>query len=309
MPSISVILPVYNRAHTIERALASLQLQKERGDLQVILGDDASTDGTAERARALWPELEIARLAHNQGAAAARNAALQLARGDYLAFLDSDDEWLPGKLEAQIGYLEKHPTVGVCASGHLFRRTDGRERVVPGAQSDNWALTLLSAQPFHGASTPVVRRSAWEQVGGQDEALRVLEDWDWMLRLARAFPLHVLPEPLVRIHENRPSNPDYTLAATHQFLRKHVAALADLPRSQARRIASQHWENAARNQILHGRRATGALCLWQSFHLAPTRNPALPAAFPLLLWDTLTNHQTLPRLLAHRSGSTWHPPK
>jgi glycosyltransferase involved in cell wall biosynthesis len=307
MPRVSVIIPAFNRTHTLERALASVRAQNWP-DPQVILGDDASTDGTPELARALWPGIEVVILPQNRGAAAARNAALTRATGDYLAFLDSDDEWLPGKLAAQVEFLQNHPDVGVCATGHLFRRADGVERTVKGATSTDWARTLLAAQPFHGASTPVVRRTAWEAVGGQDEDLRVLEDWDWMLRLARAFPLHVLPEAQARIHENRPSNPGFTLAATRRFLQKHETALRELPRREARRIASQHWENAGRNQILHGRCKAGASCFWRSFLLAPTRQPALPAAFPLLLWDGMTGRHDLARLLARRSGATWFAP-
>lgn len=307
MPQVSVIIPAYNRAHTLARALASVRAQKWP-DLQVILGDDASTDGTPERARELWPDVVIASLPENRGAASARNAALALAEGKYLAFLDSDDEWLPGKLAAQVSFLENNADAGVCATGHIFRRADGMERTIPGPSSPNWARTLLSAQPFHGASTPVVRRSAWQTVGGQDEELRVLEDWDWMLRLANAFSLHVLPDPLTRIHENRPSHPGHTLAATHRFLQKHAEALAALPEKEARRITAQHWENAGRNQILHGRRQTGTGCLWRAIRLAPLRNPLLPAALPLLFWDNLTQSHTTARILSQRSGTTWSPP-
>ena len=301
MPRLSLIIPVYNRVHCIMRALESVRVQ-ELEDFELVLGDDASTDGTREVVQREFPQAKLARLAVNSGAAAARNAALRVATGELLAFLDSDDEWLPGKLAAQVGFLEKHPEVAVCASSHIFCRRNGGRREVRVENPADWRGALHSGQWFHGASTPVVRRSVLESVGFQDESLRVLEDWDWMLRISRRHAIHVLPEPFVLIHENGPSDADQTLISTKRFLKKHEGEFLAFGAEHRRRVVSQHWENAARSFFRHGRNREGMGCLAKSLEVAPARNPALVAAFPLACFDALAGTRFLRRILKARGG-------
>jgi glycosyltransferase involved in cell wall biosynthesis len=297
MPEIllSVVVPAYNRAHCLERALRSIAAQ-EIDSLEVLLGDDASTDETVAVARKVNPAIVVTTLEVNAGAAAARNAAAAGAQGEFVAFLDSDDEWLPGKIRAQIQFLQDHPGVGVCACGHIRQKQNGGALPVPGRNPDNWPLALSFAQSFHGASTPVIRRRVWEEVGPQDESLRVLEDWDWMLRASRVTGIHVLARPLARIYENRPSDPDYTLASTERFLAKQATHFATFGPRRHREIISQHWENAGVNWLRHGRRG-GLAWLFRSWLAAPWRNPRVLGAFPLVLCDALTRRNDLLKIL------------
>ena len=301
MPQLSIILPVFNRAHCIRRALSSVREQGV-GDFERIIGDDASTDDTWDVVRREFPTARLAQLELNAGAAAARNAALRIATGDYLAFLDSDDEWLPGKLAAQFDYLEKHPEVAACATSHIYQMRDGRRREVIVENPSDWSVRLQSGQPFHGASTPVVRRSALESVGLQDESLRVLEDWDWMLRIAQKHSVHVLPEPFAVIHENSPSNADFTLLSTERFLAKHDKAFSSMGAAHRRNVISQHWENAARCFFRHSRNREGLACVARSLAFAPARNPALVGVFPFACIDGLSGSQLLRRVLRTRGG-------
>jgi glycosyltransferase involved in cell wall biosynthesis len=238
----------------------------------------------------------------NSGAAAARNAALRVATGEFLAFLDSDDEWLPGKITAQLEFLEKNPEVAVCASSHIFCRRDGGQREVRVENPTDWRVALHAGQWFHGASTPVVRRSVLESVGFQDELLRVLEDWDWMLRISQRHRIHVLPEPFVVIHENGPSDADHTLISTKRFLEKHDGEFLAFSAEHRRRVVSQHWENAARSFFRHGRNWEGMGCLAKSLAVSPGRNPALAVAFPLAFFDALAGTRFLRRVLRGRGG-------
>jgi len=297
---LSVIIPTYNRAQCIGRALESVRIQKLH-DWEIVIGDDASTDRTIAEALKLMPEAKVARLSHNQGAAAARNAAMKLATGEFMAFLDSDDEWLPGKLERQLAYLQEHPECAVCGTGHFLETKQGERMEFPGNNPRDWRRELHSAQSFHGASTPVVRRRVLEEVGFQDETLRVLEDWDWMLRITQKYPIHVLPEMLTVIHENNPSDPDQTLHSMKHFLAKHAEEFHSYGVSHARHVISQHQENAARTLIRHGRLAEGGGLLCQSWVNAPLRNPAIPAAFPLLAVDLLSGSNFLADLLTRRN--------
>ena len=271
-------------------------------DFELVLGDDASSDGTWEVVQREFPQAMLARLVVNSGAAAARNAALREATGEFIAFLDSDDEWLPGKVGAQLGFLEKNPEVSACATSHVFCRRDGVRREVVVDNVGDWSRRLLSGQPFHGASTPVVRRAVLESVGLQDESLRVLEDWDWMLRIAQRHRIHVLSEPLAVIHENGPSDADHTWVSTQRFLEKHGGEFLVFGAEHRRGVVSQHWENAARCFFRHGRYREGMGCLAKSMAVAPGRNPALAAAFPLAFVDALAGTQFLRRVLRARGG-------
>jgi len=303
MEMISIILPTFNRAHCLGRALAGIRAQNYPS-LELCVGDDASTDGTVEVVKKEFPSARIAVLPENRGAAAARNAAAALATGEFLAFLDSDDEWLPGKLEKQMAFLREHPEVALVGCGHIFVRLDGREEECPGWNPPDWKRHLQSAQSFHGASTPLVRRAAWEETGGQDERMRVLEDWDWMLRLAAVDGIHVLPDLLVRIHENRPSNPEATLAATKIFLQKHDQDFARYGTRHRREVISQHQENAARIFIRHGRNREAGTLLFSSLTSAPWRNAKVAAALLLAWVDSLLGTHLLAGLLEKKPGTT-----
>ena len=297
---ISIIIPTFNRAHCIGRALASVKAQGKR-ELEVIIGDDASTDDTVAVVKSLMPEAKVVCLSVNQGAAAARNAALKLAKGDLIAFLDSDDEWLPGKLEKQIRFLRENEEVGLCGSGHILFCKNGSRVDFPGKNPADWRFELHSAESFHGACTPLMRREVLEKVGLLDEKLRVLEDWDWMLRISRLFRIHVLPETLTIIHENNPSNPDHTVESTGYFLTKHREEFMHYGATHAARVISQHYENAARNLFRHHRSSQGCGMLWKSVMSAPLRNPASLAAFPLAGMDSILGTSLLPEVLARRN--------
>jgi hypothetical protein len=162
-------------------------------------------------------------------------------------------------------------------------------------------MSLHEAQSFHGASTPLMRREVLEKVGFQDEKLRVLEDWDWMLRISREFRIHVLPEMLTIIHENNPSNPDHTMRSTEYFLCKHREEFLHYGEAHARRMISQHYENAARNLYRHNRTGEGSRMLWKSVASAPLRNPASLVAFPLAGIDFVLGTKLLPKVVTRRN--------
>lgn len=298
---ISVVIPAYNRAHCIGRALESVRVQGIK-DLEVLVGDDASTDGTVDTVGKFMPEARIVSLPSNRGAAGARNAVLTLARGDFIACLDSDDEWMPGKLVKQLEFLSSNRGVGVVGSGHVLACKDGRRIEFPGKNPPDWQKELHAAESFHGACTPLIRREVFNRVGLLDERLRVLEDWDWMLRFSMVTTIKVLPEPLTVIHENNPSDPDHTIASTRIFLEKHGGEFLRYGRSHARRAISQHYENVARNLFRHGRAREGCGYLWKSLVSSPMRNPAGAAAFPLAVWDAVAGTRLLPRLLGYRNS-------
>lgn len=301
-PTVSVIVPAYNRAHLIGRALESLRVQTYR-DFEVVLGDDASTDDTVAVARRACPDLKVARLSVNRGASSGRNAAIRESRGRFLAFLDSDDEWLPEKLAVQMAYLERHPEVAVCACAYRKQWRDGRTSLVPAPHPVDLTKALHSALDFHGASTPVVRREVLDDVGYQDEDLRILEDWDWMLRISQKHRIDVLDEPLAVIHENNPSPPDRMRDSTVMFLAKHDADFRRYGAAHRHAVISQQWENSAFNMFEHGRPGQGLRLLLRSLRHAPLRNPAAAVLVPLGAIDAIAGTGLARKLLAWRRAA------
>jgi len=189
-PAVSVIIPAYNAAGFISETLQSVFAQTYR-DFETIVVNDGSPD-TATLEAVLRPFFD--RLVYlqqeNHGVSAARNTGIHAAKGRYVAFLDSDDLWEPGFLEAQVGLLERDPSLDlVYADGLIFgdTRDNGRTfmEVFPSRGEVNFeSLLLRRCAPL--TSTVVVRREAVLEVGGFDEAIRTSEDHDLWLRLAVA---------------------------------------------------------------------------------------------------------------------------
>lgn len=200
---VSVVIPTYQRSDTILRAIASVRGQSyPNWELWIV--DDASTDDTAE----VVQRLDDARIHYlrqdvNRGTGAARNAGMARARGDYIAFLDSDDEWLPHKIQAQIDCFERAlPTTGLVYSGAWrIRSPDNVQAIQPSARGAIFHRLLRENVLLGGGSSVMIRRSVWEEVGGFDEELPAIEDFEYWVRVARSFDVDYVAEPLVRWHD------------------------------------------------------------------------------------------------------------
>jgi glycosyltransferase involved in cell wall biosynthesis/cation transport regulator ChaB len=202
MPQISIVIPAYNQAHYLGRALHSALAQTHRA-LEVIVVDDGSTDDTALVAQAFADSRVRYVYQENRGLSAARNAGLREASGVFISFLDSDDQFLPHKLELLLAELERHPEAGLAAGQAIPVDQDGQpigkvfDKGLP-AESAQWLL----GNPLHVGSV-LARREWQERVGFFDESLRSYEDWDLWLRLARAgCPMRWVAQPvsLYRFH-------------------------------------------------------------------------------------------------------------
>lgn len=209
-PSVSVIVPTYNRARTLKRAVNSILFQSYV-DLEVIIVDDGSTDGTDELVKSFTdPRVRYVRLGGNSGACRARNAGLAVARGAYIAFQDSDDEWLAGKLERQMEAAKKaeaiDPAVCVFHTKIMYVRegthNNGGHLVlcVPSLSEGLCRQELQRAihqDSLISTQTLLLTRAALEKIVGFDEALVNNNDWDFAIRLVEnSLPIFI-DEPLV----------------------------------------------------------------------------------------------------------------
>ncbi|MBC9073648.1 glycosyltransferase [Thauera sp. CAU 1555] len=221
-PLVSVVIPAYNAEAFVLDAIRSVQAQGY-APLDIVLVDDGSRDRTVELVRAAAPEVRIVSQP-NAGVAAARNTGLREARGDYICFLDADDGWFPGKLAAQVDYLQRHPDTGLVYHHWLVWEADadGRYRlpamaapaqpgeIVPALSG--WIYTKLLFDCIVHTSTVMIRREIAEAVGFFDTALVAGEDYDYWLRTSR----------LCRIDK---------LAATYSYYRAVPGSLTNRPKA------------------------------------------------------------------------------
>jgi glycosyltransferase involved in cell wall biosynthesis len=206
-PKASVIIPSYNSAAFIERALNSV-LAQTMDDYEILICDDASTDSTCDMVRSFAQvdsRIKLLRLQENGGAAAARNLGLTAACGEYIAFLDSDDEWLPEKLTRQIALMDSRPpTTGLCLCGADIIRDGDPNRTVhnlpdPAWETDSYRKFVLSQIPFT-TSTILFRRSVLALSGPMNPTMRQHEDSDFLGRILEHYDLAAFPEPYVIMH-------------------------------------------------------------------------------------------------------------
>jgi glycosyltransferase involved in cell wall biosynthesis len=196
-PLISVVIPAYNRVHTIQEAVRSA-LDQEDVDIEVIVVDDGSTDGTGAAAEALGDPRVRVITQQNGGVSAARNAGIAGAGGEWVAFLDSDDLWLPRKLISQ---LDAMSLVSGCmasqTSAYLVDDDLNRVALRRCESSADPLLTFLRFQNMPAAgSSWMVKRQLLAEIGGFDQDLGRIEDWDFSLRLARFAKPVCVTEPL-----------------------------------------------------------------------------------------------------------------
>jgi hypothetical protein len=274
---VSVVIPTYNRAHSVVDAIASVLGQSYR-DLELIVVDDGSTDDTPSRVTAIADRrLSYVRGRH-EGVSAARNLGVQRSRGELIAFLDSDDLWQHDKLVQEVACLDRHPHADVVFSDLEKRHGD---RVFPSFMRE----TAVFSRRLRGRSYPqglvlepremqmclleevpikpsalVVRRKAFDRVGGFDEAWTSSEDWEFLLRLARSHrfvyvdrPLAVLfisPDSLHLTDQSRGEAAMIQLLSGEQErLAEDPEALAAVRRGLIRRIKHCGWHH-----LDHGRR-------------------------------------------------------
>ncbi len=199
-PLVSIILPTYNRGHLLRRAIESV-LHQTYENFELIVVDDASVDDTEDVLTSIRDSrLKFIRHDVNRGGGGARNTGIQAARGELIAFQDSDDEWLPSKLELQVGVLEGAPAkVGVVYSG-FWCVDEGKRSYLPSAKistRSGYIHNGLLRKNFVTTPSILTRKECLLRVGLFDESLPRLQDWDLVIRLSRDYEFICIDEPLL----------------------------------------------------------------------------------------------------------------
>ena len=199
---ISVVIPVYNRPQVVVRALQSVLAQTLPVDEIIVVEDGSPNPVDPDVLRALDPRIRVLVHEVNQGGGGARNTGLRAAQAKWVAFLDSDDEWLPEKLQRQMAILNREPESIACFTGNVdvdAAGALGRVFLPPARIS---LLDLQRINVLNTTSSAIVRRDALNEVGGFDPTLPACQDWDLWMRLRAVGPFSVLREPLVRFFQS-----------------------------------------------------------------------------------------------------------
>ncbi len=266
-PTVSVVIPTLDRGVLLRRCLASVFAQTF-SDLEIIVVDDGSTTPVDGVALGDMP-VHVLRHATRRGASAARNTGLAAASGEFIAFLDDDDEWHPDKLALQVRALrDMGPTAVLAYCGYELTLTQ-RRMVLETFTPEVFPLTApdFLHRTYFGCSMPLIRGSALRAVGGFDVRLAGMQDRDLWLRLAAHGHFVPVPKILVTCHVHGPSistNVRVKIRAKHDFWTKHAGSLAADPRACAR-----HWRRLAMLYFSSGEGLNGRVCLGQAHSWSP----------------------------------------
>ena len=200
MSKVTIIIPTYNRANKIEKSIKSV-LDQTYEDFTLIVVDDCSKDNTEGVVRGFGDERIIYhRLPENRGAGGARNEGARLAETEYIAFHDSDDSWLPDKLEKQVKYINEHPDVGLVY-GKIRVLSSDKTYVFPNeavsGELEGELYSWLLRRNTIDAPTLFIRKKCFDGIGGFDSTLRCLEDWEFSIRFSKKFKIGYIDDILI----------------------------------------------------------------------------------------------------------------
>jgi glycosyltransferase involved in cell wall biosynthesis len=193
---ISVVIPTYNRASFLKEAIDSVLSQTYR-DFELIVVDDGSTDGTPELLLSYGHKIKVIKKA-NKGPSASRNRGIKAAKGDWMAFLDSDDIWKPDKLEKQVQFIKDNPEIKICQTEEIWIRNG--KRVNPRKKHEmhsGWIYEQCLPLCIVSPSSVMIHRDVFEKVGLFDETMLACEDYDLWLRIAPHYPICLVREKLI----------------------------------------------------------------------------------------------------------------
>jgi len=262
-PLVSAIIPTYNRAHVICDAVESILAQTYR-PIEVIVVDDGSKDDTLQRLKEYGDRIRVISQA-NAGPAAARNRGIAMAQGELIAFLDSDDLWLPQKIERQVALLEQAGESVPCCLSNIMMKWNSGDRasfdialLKPPVEQGIWlnADEVLATRFVLFNQGIVIRRKVLEKIGGFDESIRYLEDVEFPLRLSLEGPWAFIQTPLViwresmtnSVYKNSKRDALCTSECMVEVLQTHLTRVEKAHRNEGlRRHVSRELRKARRH--------------------------------------------------------------
>lgn len=282
-PEVSVILPTYNRAAFLAAAVESVLSQSFRS-LELIVVDDGSTDDTPHVIKQFRDARLIYLRQENRGRSYARNRAIGQARGRFIAFLDSDDEYLPGKLKLQVEFMREHPVVGMLYTSAVCIDKDGN--LIPNAYSASVSGSIYRDVAFFvpvtvTLPTVIVRREVLDVTGVFDLKMNRFEDTDLWRRIAKRYIVGAMDIPTCRLRSHDENalvaqDPKGIVEALDYYVHKIFLEDSDIASSFLKQGAAGLYAYYGRALIrVRGKRSYGLLLLGKAFFLSPTGMPRI----------------------------------
>jgi len=238
MPSVSVIIPTYNRAQKVVRAISSVLCQTFN-DYEILVIDDGSTDNTKTAIAKFDEQITYIEQSSNLGVSVARNTGIRRSNAPFIAFLDSDDYWLPKKLAAHMDFFKTYPYAQICQTEEIWIRRGHRvnpkkRHLKPSGDIFEPSLKLCLVSP----SAVMLRRSLFEEVGLFDEELIACEDYDLWLRISCQYPVYLIRQQLVFKDGGNPDQLSYKHKGMDRFRIKAIAKLMKNGRLNEKQLKS-----------------------------------------------------------------------
>ena len=242
MTEVSVIIPTFNRSEKVCRAVSSL-LSQTFTDFEVIVVDDCSDDETVYSLAQFQGKIRLIRHPKNMGVSAARNTGIKASQGPLIAFLDSDDYWMPEKLETQVLFLRENPGISACQTDEIWIRNGARvnpmrKHIKPSGDIFEQSLKLCLVSP----SAVMLRRPLIDCVGLFDEELPVCEDYDLWLRISCEYPIHLIEKKLVIKEGGAPDQLSSSLKGMDRFRIRSMIKLLESGRLNDSQIKAVYKE-------------------------------------------------------------------
>ena len=258
-PKVSVIIPTYNRADLIKETIQSVFDQTFQS-FEIIIVDDGSTDNTRQVVKNInSPKIKYIYQDNSGRPAHARNRALKETRGEYIAFLDSDDLWLPHKLELQVKFLDKHQDVGlVYSQAKIFGKTKGIFAIPPVARfaRTGWMFDELLKINFIPTLTTLVRKKCLDRIGyfDEDPGLTSIEDYELWLRLSKEYQIGFIDQLLAeyRVHSTNLSGDFLKRLKYRLYMLQKIDGKIGTPDSLKKQILSMLHRRMAKEYIFSG---------------------------------------------------------
>jgi len=233
---ISVIIPTYNRSQflgeALESVLAQSVFQSRKYSFEIIIIDDGSTDDTRKVVERFSGPIKYYYQPH-QGVSRARNHGLEKAKGEFIAFLDSDDLWLPEKIKLQMNVMENFPNLMGCTTEEIWlrrgRRVNPREKH---RKYSGWIFPHALPLCILSLSASLFRRQVFEEIGPFDESFPACEDYDFSLRYSLRYPLHLIDRPLIIKRGGHPDELSRQFWGLDRFRLQALLKLLDLNLTQ-----------------------------------------------------------------------------
>lgn len=303
-PLISVVIPTYDRSASLRRAIASVFCQTI-DDYELIVVDDGSTDDTLQVLADIHDSrLRVIRHPKNLGASTARNSGVNASHGTYVAFLDSDDEWLPDKLAKQTALMAgQPPEVAACCTRHFVTKwSNGAswQRILP--TENDWQRYLIT----HGCnlspgSTLMVRRDVFADIGSYDTELCRYEDWDWLLRYLERYRLVIAPDMLAIVNLSAPPSSECLAQSMATLIPRWQMTARQFGLTAQRRMRARFYLELAKSQFLESRKKVGLINVLRALLLWPLQRPVAGTTLLRYLYEGKPEPSiSLPRKWHHR---------